>query len=114
MAGADILWGATAQEWAEARTKLPLKDLLPVVCRPGLPLTPNSKLDNYSKVPSLQTAGGVCGFARWSTFNATDEFIDRWSKDKDTGICLQTRQYRAIDIDIDDAVDNDSGSDRCW
>ena len=103
MAGADILWGATAQEWAEARTKLPLKDLLPVVCRPGLPLTPNSKLDNYSKVPSLQTAGGVCGFARWSTFNATDEFIDRWSKDKDTGICLQTRQYRAIDIDIDDA-----------
>lgn len=99
----NILWGATPDEWTAAVAAGHTTSLLPVVCNPNLPISPQSTLSDYSKTPSVKGQNGVSGIARWSKYEATADDIARWSKDSDYGICLQTRYLRAIDIDIENA-----------
>lgn len=96
--------GATLTEWAHWDLFLGLTpDLLPVVCQPGLPIAPNSKLKTYGKVPSHLTVDGkVMGIAKWTTRTTSDAEIERWMKEPRYGICLQTRRIRALDVDVDD------------
>ena len=99
--------GATPEEWAHWDLTLGLsEDLLPVVCEPGLTISPTSKLVSYGKVPSrFDRHGHVVGFPAWTTHRATPAEIDRWSHDPRLGICLQTRHVRAIDVDVEDEDD---------
>lgn len=96
--------GATAAEWAHWDLTLGLTaDLLPVVCQPGLPISPRSVLKTYGKVPSqLTVAGEVTGFSKWTSRTTSGADVERWMKEPRYGICLQTRAVRALDVDVDD------------
>lgn len=96
--------GALPEEWVRWDLMLGLTgDLLPVVCQPGLPIAPNSKLKTYGKVPShLTVSGEVMGIAKWTTRVSSGADVERWMREPRYGICLQTRHIRALDVDIDD------------
>lgn len=101
----DVVWGATPEDWALLSDVAGLtEDLLPVVSNPGARIDPESKLKTLGKVPSLYNSSGlVVGIGRWTQKKATHRDIDRWQDNTDLGICVQTRQVRALDVDIDDA-----------
>lgn len=46
----------------------------------------------------------MCGIPAWTSLRATQGQIDDWSREKDYGLCLQTRRLRALDIDVTDSV----------
>lgn len=95
--------GASPEAWAHWSDTLELRaDLLPVVCTPGLPMHPQSKMATYGKTPCRLHAKGVVGIPGWPTHAATAAEVARWASVPDHGICLITRTVRAIDIDIDD------------
>jgi hypothetical protein len=97
--------GASPVDWAHWDLVLGLgADLLPVVCEPGLPVSPSSALVTYGKVPSrFDREGRVVGFPKWTQYQATDRDLETWRQDPRLGICLQTRRVRAIDVDVEDA-----------
>lgn len=99
-------YGASPEEWAHWVLELGLtRDLLPVVCQPGLPISPTSKLTSYGKVPSRLTRDGhVIGFPAWTSHLTTDAEVSAWMQDDRLGICLQTREIRALDLDLSDVT----------
>ncbi len=96
-------YGATPDDWAMLADVAGLTaDLLPVVSNPNARISPESKLKALGKVPSLfNTAGEVVGIAGWTEKISTPKNIDRWQQNPDLGICIQTRNVRAFDVDID-------------
>ena len=98
-------WGATPEGWTHFKRLAPA-DLLPVVSNPGAEISPRSKMKALGKTPSLyvDTKDGrrVIGFTDWTDHFARPVNIDTWSREPDYGICLQTRRFRAFDIDVDD------------
>ena len=99
-------WGATAAEWLHFAETLDLRaDLLPVVSNPAGVVSKASKLRGLGKTPSkYNRAGDVVGIAAWSAHQATDRDVGQWLANSDLGICVQTRVWRALDIDIADPV----------
>lgn len=99
-------FGAAQEEWTHFSDVLGLtEDLLPVVSNPNLPTSPHSKIGpNRGKVPSEARASGVGGMDGWTGHRATADDVARWARNADLGICIQTRDLRAIDIDIADPV----------
>lgn len=99
-------YGASPETWLHWAQVLALReDMLPVVCEPHLPIAPNSALTSYGKVPSrFDREGRVVGFPKWTQYRATEGDIERWSADSRLGICLQTREVRAFDLDVDDTA----------
>lgn len=94
--------GATPEEWDFWAQCAP-KDLLPVVCRRGVPIASGSKLSDYGKVPSLYNLKKeVSGIAQWTSKQSSPDLIAAWRGQPDYGICLQTRTFRAIDCDLED------------
>lgn len=93
--------GASPSDW---RAFAPWnQDLLPVACDPAARVSPASSLKSIGKVPSQYGADGmVVGLRGWTAYQATADDIARWSTTPGIGICLQTRDVRAIDIDVDD------------
>ena len=90
-------------------THLPVADLLPVVCDAKAKISPRSSLKSIGKVPSLFDANGmVVGIRDWTSHQATPEEVAQWVGTPGMGLCLQTRDVRAIDIDIDDEEKADS------
>jgi hypothetical protein len=60
-------------------------------------------LTSYGKVPSLiDHQGSVCGISDWNNKYATDQDLERWSREPDYGICVITRHVRAFDVDVTD------------
>lgn len=100
----DTRWGATPDEWAHFDLILGLgEDLLPCVSNPHAPIAPKSALRDLGKVPSILNANGeAVGLANWTERRASDVALARWAAQPDYGICLQTREVRALDIDIPD------------
>lgn len=99
-------YGATIQEWGTFDILMGLTaDLLPVVSNPKATISPDSKMKDKGKVPSIYNRHGhVVGIQDW-TRKSTDEVdIERWSKRRDYGICIQTRNVRALDVDVPDAT----------
>jgi hypothetical protein len=95
-------WGAAASQWAHFK-KLAKADLLPVVSDPTAELSPRSKMKAVGKTPSIFNQDGLAvGITDWPDHETTVINIDTWSKDPRLGISLQTRRYRAFDIDVDD------------
>ncbi len=97
-------YGATPEEWDHFDLILGIgPDLLPVVSNPDAKVSADSKIQGIGKTPSRYNgAGEVVGIAGWTSHQASDKDIARWSRQPDYGICLQTRTVRALDIDVDD------------
>lgn len=99
-------YGASPEDWAHFDLILGLgADLLPVVSNPNAVISPQSKMKDKGKVPSrYNKRNEVAGFPKWTEYQAASADIDRWSRVEDYGICLQTREVRALDIDVADAT----------
>ena len=98
-------YGASPDDWTHFDLVLGLgPDLLPVVSNPLAEIDPDSKMKELGKTPSRYNgAGRAVGIAGWTSHQASDGEIARWSRQADYGICLQTRTVRALDIDVPDA-----------
>lgn len=98
-------WGATPADWDHLTFVLGLtEDLLPVVSNPDAPISPRSKLASKGKVPSLYNGEGLLvGMKDWTAKKTADADVRKWRPISDYGICVQTRQVRAIDVDVTDA-----------
>lgn len=85
-------WGATKDEWAAWRA-LSEADLAPVVSRPDAEISPQSKLVQKGKVPSVYNGQRlVAGFPGWTQQQTTAREAGHWSQQPDYGICLITRR----------------------
>jgi AAA domain-containing protein/bifunctional DNA primase/polymerase-like protein len=95
-------WGAAPEDWSHFKLVLGLRDdLLPCVSNPRAQLAPTSALRELGKVPSTYNRGRlVVGFKDWTSHRATSANLATWSRERDFGICLQTRRVRAIDVDV--------------
>ena len=81
-------------------------ELLPVVSDTSLPVSPRSSLKEIGKVPStINRLGQIVGLPEWTGKQATDREVAKWSSTPELGVCLNTRRYRAVDIDIADKVE---------
>lgn len=98
-------WGATREDWLHFDMLLGLSsDLLPVVSNPKATISPNSAMQGLGKTPSQYNGNRqAVGFPQWTQYWATESDIEKWSKEVDYGICLQTRRIRAFDVDVSDA-----------
>lgn len=96
--------GATPEDWAHFDVLLGLTaDLLPVVSNPRAVISPDSKLQALGKTPSRYNAARqAAGIAKWTEHATTPSEIATWSRERDLGICLQTRRVRALDVDVTD------------
>ncbi len=96
--------GATLEDWFAFDLGMGLTaDLLPVVSNPDAKISPNSRMKALGKTPSLYNSSGhVVGIPKWTERQSKGDDIERWSQQPDYGICLQTRDVRAIDIDLED------------
>lgn len=99
-------YGATREEWAHFDMILGLTpDLLPVVSNPRAVISPDSRMKDKGKVPSkYDRKGHVVGINSWTSYVAGDVDMERWARNPDYGICIQTRRVRALDIDVPDQL----------
>lgn len=97
-------WGATAGDWSLFAGTFGLRsDLLPVVSNPNARISSDSKMAALGKTPSQYNRNGdAVGITKWTERASSEADIRRWSAQPDYGICVQTRQVRAIDIDVPD------------
>ena len=87
--------GAPPKVWAQFK-RLAFRDLLPVVSDPEPLISPKSRMKQKGKTPSLINGQGfVSGFPDWTNHEATARDIDVW-KAAGYGICIQTRELRAL------------------
>lgn len=100
--------GAVQDDWTHFDLVLGLtEDLLPVVSNPKATVSPRSNIKDVGKVPSLYNGDRqVHGFSDWTRHVTTGAEIVKWSRERDFGICIQTRHVRALDVDIPDAVES--------
>lgn len=100
--------GATPDDWACLTRAGVLKDLLPVAMDMTASVSKTSALAKQSlrgKVPSHYTRKGeIVGIPQWTARVTTQADVDTWSAEPTLGICIQTRDVRALDIDLDDPV----------
>lgn len=102
MSETNSRWGATPAEWQHFQ-KIRVEDLLPCVANPNATISPKSSIAKVGKVPCRYNGGGmVSGFPEWTTIQSTDQDVIAWAKVADYGISLQTRNVRAVDVDIPD------------
>lgn len=96
-------FGARPSDWATLASQNLGHDLLPVVSNLGATISPHSKLAGLGKTPSRYNRSGYAtGISEWTKYQAVQSDLDEWSAQPDYGICLQTREVRAIDIDVPD------------
>lgn len=98
-------YGAGAQVWKRLADTYLLPDLLPVVSNPEASISPQSRMQALGKTPSWYNADGcVTGIGQWTARQTDRGEVERWSKEDDYGICIQTRRLRAIDVDVDNPM----------
>lgn len=97
-------WGAPPECWDHFDLVLGLtEDLLPVVSNLEATIDPKSKMKELGKTPSRYNAQrNAVGIPEWTTKRSTIKDVQRWQKEPDYGICIQTRLVRALDIDVPD------------
>ena len=94
--------GAKNEDWDFLVGLKLTNDLLPVVCDTKAAISPRSNMKALGKTPSQFGPDGVIGMGKWTKQKTTERQVERWKKEPDYGICLQTRNVRALDIDVDD------------
>lgn len=100
--------GATRAEWDHFATVLGLeRDLLPVVSNLKAKISASSAMKQLGKTPShYNAARRVVGIPEWTSKRSTAAEVARWKAQPDLGICVQTRNVRAIDVDVVDTATN--------
>jgi len=95
-------YGASPGEWKHFSEVLGLTDdILPVVCNPNIPISLDSTLKSIGKTPSkVSNWGRASGIAAWTEKHTTPKDVDRWQRNPDHGLCIQTRRVHALDFDI--------------
>lgn len=103
-------YGAAPGDWAHFSHTLGLtRDLLPVVSDPNAKISEYSKVKDPGKTPSdYNRRGEMRGLPNWTSYIANNGDISKWAGDNRLGICLQTREIRAIDVDIEDLTEADA------
>lgn len=107
----DKPWGATPDEWFHFDLLLGRSnDLLPVVCNPQAPLSPDSKIKTLGKTPTQYNRHRqVVGLADWTRRQVSNADIERWSKERDYGICSRMGNgWLALDCDSESPVIQDA------
>lgn len=95
--------GATPNDWQTFIDLDLTADLLPVVSDTRLPISPRSRMKDAGKTPSVVNGEGhIVGLSKWTGQHTTAAQVRAWSKDDRLGICVQTREVRAFDVDISD------------
>lgn len=98
----DKAWGASPAEWDHFRRQVEV-DLLPVVSNPGATISPASRMKGLGKTPSVYNRErNAVGLPDWTAIEATPGQVTGWARQPDYGICVQTRRWRALDIDVPD------------
>ena len=99
-----LIHGASPEAWDHFASTLGLvRDLLPVVSNPDAQISERSKMKSKGKTPSIYNQHGrVAGLKDWTEIVASPTAVDQWKAQPDYGICVQTRNVRAIDIDVPD------------
>jgi len=101
---ADVRYGATPEEW-RAFSSLCGPDLLPCVASITAKVSPNSKLKQLGKVPSIYNRRReAVGIPDWPQHIATEADITKWAREPDYSICVITRRKRALDVDVSDSA----------
>lgn len=98
-------WGALPDEWFHLDLVLGRSNyLLPVVCNPDAPISPDSKLKAIGKTPSrYNKARHVVGISKWTERTATLNDLTAWVDEPDYGICVRTGHgWLALDCDSED------------
>lgn len=97
-------YGASPEDWLHFDIILGLTaDLLPVISNPNAEISDKSTLKSIGKTPSRYNRDGkAVGFANWTSYITKSVQIEQWAKNSDYGICVQTRNVRAIDVDVSD------------
>lgn len=96
-------WGAQPKDWKKLIDLGLGEDLLPVVSNPEAKIAPDSTMKAIGKTPSrYNDRGQVVGIGQWTSRKPHPKEVEAWSEEPDFGICLQTRNVRALDIDVDD------------
>lgn len=100
----DTRPGAMPGDWAHFDLVLGLAaDLLPVVSNLKATISPDSNMGGVGKTPSIYNSRRqVAGLPGWTQRHSTPEQVAGWMRERDYGICLQTRRIRALDVDIPD------------
>src|SRR5512139_583565 len=99
------IFGAGAATWQRLAGTYLLPDLLPVVSNPNATISPQSRMQALGKTPSwYNSEGNASGIGQWTARITDREEVERWAKENDYGVCLQTRQLRALDVDVDNPV----------
>lgn len=101
--------GASRDDWDALDILMDLgADLLPVVSNTQATISPRSTMQDLGKTPSrYNRERHAVGIPEWSQHIATDADIKRWSREPDYGICIITREVRAIDVDVPDQALSD-------
>jgi hypothetical protein len=101
---AGPIYGARPDEWAHFENALGLcADLLPVVSNTHAQIASGSSIKELGKTPSRYNASRrAVGIPAWTRKTCSSEDIANWSSEPDYGICVQTRNVRALDCDISD------------
>jgi hypothetical protein len=99
-----VRYGASPEAWQWFSNHLDLKvDLLPVVSNPAAEISEKSKMQGIGKTPSLYNRDGKAfGFSEWTGHFTTNGHLNWWMQQPDYGICVQTRQLGAFDVDVPD------------
>lgn len=102
----EKIFGAMPDDWLHFDLALGLTaDLLPVVSNPNAVISKQSTLKTLGKTPSrYNKAGKAVGFTNWTSYTAISSQVESWAKNSDYGICIQTRNVRAIDVDVSDPL----------
>lgn len=101
-------FGATRDDWNNFELLGLTEDLLPVVSNPNSTISPNSKMKGTGKTPSRYNRNRlVAGIPNWTEHKTTSDEIKLWSAEPDYGICIQTREVRALDVDVEDITRRD-------
>jgi len=99
-----VRYGASEADWNAWIEVGAAEYLLPAVGNPNAVISPNSKIKDVGKTPSVYNSQGhAVGMAGWTSHVASDADIARWKRQPDYSLALQTAgPVKAIDIDVAD------------
>lgn len=99
-------YGASPEAWRYYSETLGLTaDLLPVVSNPNAAISDRSRMKKLGKTPSVYNhERKAVGLVDWTDRSSTAADVEKWAREPDYGICIQTRHLKAIDVDVDDHV----------
>jgi predicted P-loop ATPase len=103
-------YGARPKDWAAGK-RIAKVDLLPVVSNPHAKKGDRCKIKSPGKTPSqyieLHGEKLMVGFKNWTDWETNVQNIEAWQMEPDYGICIQTKEVRALDIDLPGVQDCD-------